>query len=242
MPFLSIVIPTKNEEANLPKLLKAIQAQTFKDYEIIVADNGSTDRTREVSESYGARVVPGGLPGVGRNRGAEAARGQVTLFLDADTGLPHNDFLEKNLQEMKDKGIDVATCRYSPDAGSPAVKLLFWLYDHYVLLMEKIRPYAGGFCIFVKTQVHRAIGGFDESVVFAEDHEYVQRAAKKGFRFRILRARPVVMSTRRMQKQGALAIAWKYIKAESHILFIGHHKTLPKGGYEMGGDVFKDKH
>lgn len=242
MPYLSIVIPVKNEEVRLPKLLTALKKQTFRDYEIIVADFNSTDRTREIAQAYGATIVSGGLPSVGRNRGAQAARGEISLFLDADTSIERNDFLEKNLAEIRLHKIDIATCRYSPEIGNWLVKLLFWFYDCYALLMENVRPHAGGFCIFVKTRVHLALGGFDESVVFAEDHEYVQRAVKRGYIFRILRARPIIMSTRRMERDGALTIAWRYLKAEFRILFIGHHKTMPKGGYEMGGDVFDDKH
>jgi glycosyltransferase involved in cell wall biosynthesis len=90
--MLSIVIPTFNEEKYLPGLLKTLQEQTFKDYEIIVADNDSSDATRTIAVMAGARVVGGGLPARGRNLGAEVARGEWLLFLDADVILP-SDFL-----------------------------------------------------------------------------------------------------------------------------------------------------
>jgi glycosyltransferase involved in cell wall biosynthesis len=81
---LSIIIPTKNEEQNLPVLLAALRAQTLfqrlpQEIEIIVADAHSTDATRALAIQAGARVVDGGMPGPGRNRGAEAA----TAALDA---------------------------------------------------------------------------------------------------------------------------------------------------------------
>ena len=84
---LSIIIPTYNEENYLPLLLKSIQAQNFSDYEIIIADAGSQDRTREIARDADCRVVDGGLPAVGRNRGAESAQGEYLLFLDADVCL-----------------------------------------------------------------------------------------------------------------------------------------------------------
>ena len=95
---LSIVIPTKNEENYLPRLLESIRSQVFSDYEVIVADAASTDRTREVAVKFGAKVVEGGLPGPGRNRGAEAAQGDRLLFLDADVVLPSEDFLSDMLK------------------------------------------------------------------------------------------------------------------------------------------------
>ncbi len=54
---LSIIIPTYNEEEYLPKLLYSIKEQNFKDYEIIVADAGSIDKTKEIAESYGCKVI-----------------------------------------------------------------------------------------------------------------------------------------------------------------------------------------
>ena len=85
MPKLSIVIPVKNEETDLPKLLASIKAQTFTDYEVIVADAHSTDKTVELAQAAGAIVVEGGMPGSGRNRGAEAAStGDPLAEMDID--------------------------------------------------------------------------------------------------------------------------------------------------------------
>ena len=92
MPRISVVIPALNEEKFLPVLLESLKNQTFKDYEVIVADAGSKDKTLEIAHSYGARVVPGGMPGPGRNRGAEVATGEFLFFFDSDVLLP-NDFL-----------------------------------------------------------------------------------------------------------------------------------------------------
>ena len=68
--ILSIIIPTYNEEEYLPVLLESIKEQSFDDYEVIVADANSTDKTREIAKEYGCIVVDGGLPAVGRNNGA----------------------------------------------------------------------------------------------------------------------------------------------------------------------------
>ena len=105
--MISIIIPTLNEKKYLPKLLESLKKQTYRDYEMIVADNGSKDRTRDIAKSYGCKVVMGGLPAVGRNNGAKAAKGDYLLFLDADVVLPKN-FLKKFYSEFEEEFIDVA--------------------------------------------------------------------------------------------------------------------------------------
>lgn len=78
--MLSIIIPTFNEEKYLPILFESLQKQTFNNFEIIVADNNSTDATRSIALAAGARVVGGGLPAGGRNMGAKFAQGEWLLF------------------------------------------------------------------------------------------------------------------------------------------------------------------
>ena len=85
-PRLSCIIITLNEEEHLPHLLKCLKQQTFQDFEIIVADNNSTDKTRQIAELAGCKIVQGGTPPVGRNNGARVAKADYLLFLDADCG------------------------------------------------------------------------------------------------------------------------------------------------------------
>ncbi len=231
---LSIVIPTKNEEVHLPKLLESIKSQIFLDYEIIVADAHSSDRTVEIATSYGARVVEGGMPGPGRNRGALHAQGEIIAFFDADVVLPSTRFLQESLEEMDRKRLDVATCKVKPLSRKPIDRAFHEVYNAFVIATEKLRPHAPGFCILVRRDAHRGINGFDEEVVFAEDHDYVQRAAKNGHRFGVLRSHPIAVSVRRLEKDGRLAIAVKYIFGEVHMLTKGSFKEMPFE-YDMGG-------
>ena len=98
--MISIIIPAYNEEKFLPKLLRSIRKQAYKNKEVIVADASSTDRTAEIAGEYGARVVEGGMPAVGRNNGAKKAKGDIFLFLDADVVLPDAYFLEATIKEF----------------------------------------------------------------------------------------------------------------------------------------------
>lgn len=214
---VSIVIPAKNEEAVLPGLFETIKAQDFRDYEVILADAGSTDRTREIAAAYGVRVVEGGMPGPGRNRGAEAALGDIVIFADADIEFPNASYLTDVVAEFEAREADVATCMLNPMSDKLPDRFGHAFYNHYTKLTERVLPHAPGSCIIAKRSVHEAIGGFDERVVFAEDMEYVQRAHKLGYRFRVMLSQPVNVSVRRLDRDGRLSIAAKYLYGEFYM-------------------------
>jgi len=90
--FISVVIPAYNEEKYLGRCLWALSNQNYPRslYEVIVVDNGSTDSTAGIARSYGARVIQEGRKGIARarQRGAQAARGEIIAFTDADTAVP----------------------------------------------------------------------------------------------------------------------------------------------------------
>jgi 4,4'-diaponeurosporenoate glycosyltransferase len=92
LPTVSVIIPARNEEQNLPTLLRSLLAQPAKPCEIIVVDDGSTDRTVELARQLGATVIssqtlPEGWRGKtwACHQGAESAHGELLLFVDADT-------------------------------------------------------------------------------------------------------------------------------------------------------------
>ena len=91
-PTLSVLIPARNEAHNLPTLLRSLAAQSVKAHEILVVDDGSTDATAEIARELGAEVItsrplPDGWRGKtwACHQGAQAASGELLLFLDADT-------------------------------------------------------------------------------------------------------------------------------------------------------------
>jgi glycosyltransferase involved in cell wall biosynthesis len=119
-PVVSIVVPARNEEACLGLCLQSLATQTGIPFEIIVVDDGSTDRTREIAESFsGVHVVdPGSLPPnwTGKNHamaaGAAAALGEWLLFTDADT--VHNPgSLARAVAEAQRQGASLLS--YSPE-------------------------------------------------------------------------------------------------------------------------------
>ena len=101
-PYISIIIPTLNEEDYILTLLKNLKHQTYKNFEIIIADAFSKDKTREIAEKFKAKIVNGGTPSIGRNNGASAARGEILIFFDADVEIKTN-YLEKGNKRIYKK-------------------------------------------------------------------------------------------------------------------------------------------
>ncbi|MFH1047053.1 MAG: glycosyltransferase [Patescibacteria group bacterium] len=237
--MLSIVIPTYNEEKYLPFLLRSITAQSTDDYEIIVADNRSKDKTRELALLAGARVVDGGLPAAGRNAGASAAQGDIILFLDADVILPDPRFVENTVAEFRRRKLGVATCKIDPLSDKKVDKYLHEGFNYFMWVTSAVTPHAPGFCIFARRDVHEQIGGFDEEIKLAEDHDYVERAGKVA-KFRVLKSHRIPVSVRRLDKDGRFKTFIKYLAAEIHLRTKGAIKS-DLFRYRFGYDDKKDE-
>jgi len=219
--MFSIVIPTKNEEYYLPFLLKSLKKQTLKPKQIIVADAFSSDRTREIAQSFGCEVVDGGLPGSGRNRGASCANQPWIIFLDADVEFEDPTFLERAYSQLQTRDLDLATCSIRPISNRRIDHFFHTCYNVYTRACQPFMVHAPGLCIFIKRQLHEQINGFDETIIFCEDHEYAKRASKIG-RFGFLsKDLHVPVSIRRLKRDGYIHIAGKYFLSELHLLFLG---------------------
>lgn len=98
-PFISVVIPAYNEEDYLSYCLTSLNKQTYKNFEIVVIDNNSTDKTAKIAKDLGARVVKEKKQGIipAREKGFTVARGEIMARTDADTIVPP-DWLEKIAQ------------------------------------------------------------------------------------------------------------------------------------------------
>ena len=210
--ILSIIIPTYNEEEYLPVLLESIEKQSFEDYEIIVADANSTDRTREIAEEHGCIVVDGGLPAVGRNNGARVAKGEYLLFLDSDLELT-DDYIRNALYEFRMERAGIAITQMLPMSQKVEDKLYHDFANYFMVRVEKIKPHgAGCYGIIARKELHDECGGFDEDLTFGEDTDYIERLAKKD-RFKVLRSAKVGVSTRRLEEDGIETLIRQYGKS-----------------------------
>lgn len=188
-PTISVVIPTRDRARYLNQALDSVFAQTFLDYEIIVVDDGSTDETRRIlaplvedKKIYYEYQQATGVSAA-RNRGIELARGQYVAFLDSDDlFLP--DKLEKQYELFKENPtLGFVHCSFSKfdDGGNDLGvrdtsrfrgQLYPWMLQEWSILMAM--P-----CMLMRTMVLKEIGGFDESMKWAEDMDLWRRVARK---------------------------------------------------------------
>ena len=211
--MISIIIPTKNEEKYLPKLLESLKQQTYQDFEVIVADATSADKTVEIAQKFGAKVVFGGLPAVGRNNGAKIARGEILFFLDSDVIFASN-YLQDSVKEFNDKGLVLATSIIEPINSSFISRILHNFTNIFLKISKYLRPATPGHCIIVSKQIFEKAGGFAENVKVLEDLEFAARASKFG-KFAVLKSVPIRTSDRRMKRDG-----WLITSARSFLLII----------------------
>lgn len=228
---ISVVIPALNEAERLPLLLACLEHQTLPPEAVIVADAGSIDDTREAAVAHGARVVDGGMPGVGRNAGARHVMSDLILFLDADVQI-EDTALAAMVEEFERRELAVASAFIEPVERDARYVFACEVVAFYMDAMQYVAPRAPGFCLLIERSLHERIGGFDESLVLAEDHDYVQRAAEFG-KFRILRDVHVRTSMRRIAKEGLVKLAFKYLYSELQVM-AGQRIVDPPFAYEFG--------
>lgn len=208
--MLSFVVPAYNEERYLPATLAAIHASARElgvDYEVVVADDGSTDATARLAEDGGARVVQVQHRQISktRNSGARSARGERLVFVDADTHV--NAPLLKAAMAALDGGAVGGGAR--PDFAPEAPPWAHRLIRAVVGFMALFRWAAGCF-IFARRDAFEAAGGFDERH-FAGEEIMLSQAMKRQGRFVILQE-GLITSPRKLMARGPWETAWLAIR------------------------------
>lgn len=196
-PAVSLVIPAHNEARELPATLDALHAAARENglaYEIVVVDDASTDRTGEIAEAAGARVlhVEHRQIAATRNAGARAARGDVLVFVDADTHVPARTLhaaLDALHHGVAGGGADVRLRGTLRRRDRVAFNGASWL-----IRVARIAP---GCFVFCTRHTFEAIGGFDETWYAGEDVAMSRALARAG-RFVLLRE-PVWTSARKLE-------------------------------------------
>jgi rSAM/selenodomain-associated transferase 2 len=194
--MLSIVIPTYNEVANIETTIKHIAANAGNDnYEIIIADGGSHDKTVELAQSLGCTVVNSNKGrGNQLNAGAEAAQGQTLLFLHADTLLP------VNFINLIDNALDKGNGWGRFDVTLSGKHFLFRVIEKMMSLRSRLTGIAtGDQAIFIDKTLFNTISGF-KNIPLMEDIE-LTRQLKKLSRPACLPDR-VITSSRRWEENG----------------------------------------
>ncbi len=183
--LISFVIPAHNEEALLGRTVARI-AQVATDvvdaHEIIVADDGSTDATARVAADHGARVVriERRQIAAARNAGARAARGEMLVFVDADT-LISRDLLGKAVEAVARGAVGGGALVSFDEAVGAWARCMSASWN----VLSRVAHVAAGCFIFVRRDAFDAVGGFDERL-FAGEELTLSHDLKQLGRFIIL--------------------------------------------------------
>jgi glycosyltransferase involved in cell wall biosynthesis len=196
--MLSFIIPAHNEEACLPHTLAALKdsAQRIgRNYEVIVANDASNDRTREIALEHGARVIDVEHRQISatRNSGGRAAAGDFLFFIDADTQA-NADAIQEAIAAME-AGAVGGGCHFSYDCPLPLWGRILLPIGNF---LGRRLTMTGGAFLFCRRAEFEAVGGFDEHLFAAEDLVFVKALKKRG-RFFIPRTK-VVTSGRKIDR------------------------------------------
>jgi glycosyltransferase involved in cell wall biosynthesis len=176
-PLVSIIIPTKNSENTIEECLKSIRAQTFDNIEIIVVDNYSKDKTVPIATRYGAKIFSKGPErGAQVNFGVANANGRYLYRVDSDFVL-QPDVVREAVENCENHGYDAIAIHNTSD---PTVS--FWAKvrkaERDCYRNDELNVAAR----FWKRETFAAVGGFDETLVAADDYDLHNRLLKRGYK------------------------------------------------------------
>jgi glycosyltransferase involved in cell wall biosynthesis len=217
----SVVVPAHNEERLLPGALRAISKAADAvagEVEIVVVANRCTDATAEIARAAGAVVVEDESRNISavRNAGAGRARGEALVTIDADCRMSPRSLLE--IERLLNSGRFVGGgTKVVPERRSAGIRATYALMELAVFVTR-----LGGGQFWCLRSDFEAIGGFDESMLLAEDLDLARRlrahGKRTGRRFTNVRSAPVVASCRKFDRFGdwhmfAMALQLREIRA-----------------------------
>jgi glycosyltransferase involved in cell wall biosynthesis len=219
-----IVIPAYNEENRIADTLTAILAQDYNNFDIVVVNNASTDRTAEIAAKFPVLVVnepKKGLP-FARESGRKAIEGSDLIAnIDADC-IPEKDWLSRGVSFFNDPKVVAVSGPYDYYDLTPSLRK-FLLFT-FIFLSRPLNtllqlPYVelGGVLVggnnIIRTAVLKKMGGYNTDILFhGEDTDTAKRVSKHGH---IIFNRYFLMKTsgRRFKEEGVLKLSSKYLKA-----------------------------
>ncbi len=225
--MISFIVPANNEEAVIGRSLEALNraARSIGEpYEVVVADDASSDQTASIAESNGARVVSVNLRQIAatRNAGAHAATGDKLIFVDADTVVT---------AEVVRAAIDAM---YQGAAGGGCAVLFDGQIPRYAELVSPIMirifratGFACGCFLFCTRRAFDAVGGFDETL-FASEEIRMSRELKRQGRFVVLRE-SVTSSGRKLRMYSGREV----LRLIGGILLAGPKALRKRDGLEL---------
>lgn len=226
--MISVIIPTLNEEENLPRSIEAV-FKSSRDCEVLVVDCGSADGTQLLARELGAGVIVTGVRqrAAQLNSGARHARGDVFLFLHADTMVPEPG-LGRIAAALKDEQVGGGAFARRFDSASPFLRMTCWLAE---LRNQVVGWHLGDQGIFVRRTCFEQLGGFGQMDRF-EDLQFSRRLG--GLSKVVTLRPPVISSARRFAADGPVKrtvkdflLTMAYLRGKREA--VTHSKIEPKG-------------
>ena len=193
---ISVIIPAYNEEKRIAGSLKAIFAQDHPDFEVIIVDNASTDRTAEIARSFTGSDSNRRVAVIFETRkgtmwaceaGRKSATGEIIVRMDADC-LPGKDWLTRGVKHFNDPRIVLVSGPYDYYNASPlfrftslAFQKIVYVPVNHLLRISKRGAIALGGNTFLRREALDKMGGFDTSIAFyGDDMDTAKRASLHG--------------------------------------------------------------
>lgn len=229
-PIISVIIPAYNAEKTIFETIESVLQQTFSDFEIIVIDDGSTDRTLETVNFFQDHRIKcfsfqnGGLP-VARNRGINLAKGEFLAFLDADD-LWTSRKLEKQLNALKenpDSALAYSWVHFKFDQDDHSYSDCSCSFHGNVYADLLVRNFLhNGSNPLVRKHVINEVGKFDQSLRSCEDWDFYIRVAAK-YNFELVRDVQIIY------RQSSESMSSKIDTMEEYLLIVINKlfKTAP---------------
>lgn len=184
-PLISVIMPVYNGEKYLSQAIDSILSQSYETFELIIIDDGSTDKTSDIIGSYKdgrIRVIRGGHNGVSaaRNRAIGSAKGQYIAFQDADD-ISHGDRLKKQIEFMEsNKDIAMVGTNYVviDSAGQEINKThIFTHPDDLALALVCFNDFGQG-TVMIRAEIAKSLK-YNESISLGEDYDLWTRVSRK---------------------------------------------------------------
>lgn len=184
--LVTIVIPCKNEEKYIGKLLTDLMIQReLDDVRIIIADANSTDGTLDIIKFYQKllpiELIEGGSVSVGRNNGAFKATTPYILFLDADVRFFHHNAIKDAVNYIHNNNLDLVTLSPKNYGTEQRASLLFKIFGYVNKIFTKFTPFAIGAFFLTRRSTFFELGMFPNKYETSEDYILSARYHPKKF-------------------------------------------------------------
>jgi rSAM/selenodomain-associated transferase 2 len=217
---ISVIIPALNEADVIGQTIRELKARAEGHvHEIIVADGGSSDQTRDIAHTAGARVIETGRKGRAHqmNTGAEATGSEVLYFLHADS-IPPPGFDQTIITAFRD-GYPAGCFRLAFDSKHPLLRFYAWCtrFD-----IDAFR--FGDQSLFITRDLFKSIGGFNPTLIVMEDNMMVRRIKKEGGFY--ISPKKVITSARKYRENGVIRLQLIFILIYTLFFFGVSQETL----------------